>query len=980
MNSLQDLNNYSNDLIAYQDARNPVIFEIDVAENQSVEFDENDIHLLPISLVILEINEPARTQLTVEINLAALSGPNSSSVDINLIPVPENISIVEVSNNVFQIRGFNGLAQWNAIKDNIIVQVPFGFNGAGAYTARVIYLDDDLLPVSISWIVSVNVIPQQKLSVPELFRYYVNTTEIIPTATILLNTGSFEPIWTMTITPSNSSALTNVTTSVANVLTYNPLTGVTVITGNKTEVNAALNNLSVTFGNFSENFVFSYLLSNNINSQQSLQTQTARSQDFIVLKAFDAELQSDSIVIYSSTVDLETNISMVTDSNVIYGAESELLVDAEFSYVSSTFAMNIDTNLMTNNTFVMSLVNMQGVIDWGDGEVEVFDTLTTKPQHEYAVKGTYNVIFNGTASEYSIFVNTVDEESDARKAITRIVELGDVIERFRFTQALNLVRVPSQLPAQIKSIKFPGCSLFDQPLNQWDVSNIDDMSSMFGGTAFNRPINGWNVSNVTNMSFMFSGPNTAFNQPIDGWDVSNVTNMSDMFRSNSVFDQPINTWDVSNVTNMSGMFRSNSIFNRSIDAWDVSSVTNMSYMFASSVYNQPLTNWNVISVTDMSYMFQLNTAFNQSIDSWNVSNVTNMSFMFERASAFNRTLNNWDVSSVTNMNFMFSQASLFNGTLNNWDVSNVTNMSFMFDRATAFNQPINSWDVSKLTINQMSTMFRSASSYNQNLSSWCVPLILTKPTDFDNSATAWSTSNKPVWGTCPITFPILSRPITINTVGNVTSVFSGNTFFANFPASGINNYLLTDKIGRMSGNWTIEGFVDHRNFNLSANSRTPSIVQNFNYNGLTQGYGAFEVFIEANSQGGQLLKFRIWNSDNTTLTITSNQFISNARHFALVRNNGTISMFLNGALQTQTINTSVLVNHLERERLLIGSSNANLSTGNINALIKDIKVSITPRYTTTFSPPTFLENDADTRILLKPDLAAGNTTFKDEIN
>ncbi|MBR2149102.1 MAG: BspA family leucine-rich repeat surface protein [Campylobacter sp.] len=48
----------------------------------------------------------------------------------------------------------------------------------------------------------------------------------------------------------------------------------------------------------------------------------------------------------------------------------------------------------------------------------------------------------------------------------------------------------------------------------------------------------------------------SFNQPLDNWDVSNVTNMNNMFSGATSFNQPLNDWDVSNVTNMSGMFQS----------------------------------------------------------------------------------------------------------------------------------------------------------------------------------------------------------------------------------------------------------------------------------------------------------------------------------------------------------------------------------------------------------------------------------------
>ena len=45
---------------------------------------------------------------------------------------------------------------------------------------------------------------------------------------------------------------------------------------------------------------------------------------------------------------------------------------------------------------------------------------------------------------------------------------------------------------------------------------------------------------------MFCDAN-AFNQPIGNWDVSKVSDMSYMFCSAKAFNQPIGNWDVSNV-------------------------------------------------------------------------------------------------------------------------------------------------------------------------------------------------------------------------------------------------------------------------------------------------------------------------------------------------------------------------------------------------------------------------------------------------
>ena len=52
---------------------------------------------------------------------------------------------------------------------------------------------------------------------------------------------------------------------------------------------------------------------------------------------------------------------------------------------------------------------------------------------------------------------------------------------------------------------------FNQPLNNWNVSNVEDMEGMFAGAqSFNQPLNNWNVSNVWYMEGMFYNA-TSFN-------------------------------------------------------------------------------------------------------------------------------------------------------------------------------------------------------------------------------------------------------------------------------------------------------------------------------------------------------------------------------------------------------------------------------------------------------------------------------------
>ena len=370
-------------------------------------------------------------------------------------------------------------------------------------------------------------------------------------------------------------------------------------------------------------------------------------------------------------------------------------------------------------TITMPVVNDAGnnyTIDFGDGT-----TLTNQTgpvSHTYATVGTFTVSMSGIFGRLD--ATLLDIEQDAPQLIS-VDQWGDnqwTSMENAFTNCANLEINATDAPdlSQATSLKkmFYGVDSINTSLNNWDVSTITDMSSMFYFTSYSQTLGNWDVSNVTNMSNMFSS--CGFGGAVldlNNWDVSNVTNMYHIF-SQVTMNEPLNNWDVSNVTDMSYMFYQCS-FNQPLNNWDVSSVTTMSYMFCQSSYNQPLNDWDVSNVTDMSYMF-FNASFNQPLNSWDVSNVTTMSRMFLSDDEFNQPLDSWDVSNVTDMIMMFCQAGSFNQPLNSWDVSAVTAMSMMFRNANLYNQPLSNWDVSNVT--QMGSFVEYATSFNQDLSDW----------------------------------------------------------------------------------------------------------------------------------------------------------------------------------------------------------------------------------------------------------------------
>lgn len=160
-------------------------------------------------------------------------------------------------------------------------------------------------------------------------------------------------------------------------------------------------------------------------------------------------------------------------------------------------------------------------------------------------------------------------------------------------------------------------------ITQWGKVVWSSMENAFRGCS-NLNISAQDIPNLTNVlttSYMFSS--CALKNPfnIDNWDVSNVTDMSYMFFGSSTFNQNIGSWNVENVKNMSNIFAGALAFNQNIENWDVGNVTTMLGMFQSAkAFNQNIGNWDVRKVTNMSAMFQMATAFNQNLGRWKLNN------------------------------------------------------------------------------------------------------------------------------------------------------------------------------------------------------------------------------------------------------------------------------------------------------------------------------------------------------------------------
>ena len=411
---------------------------------------------------------------------------------------------------------------------------------------------------------------------------------------------------------------------------------------------------------------------------------------------------------------------------------------------------------------------------------------------------------------------------------------------------------------------------------------------LFNATVFNQPLNNWDTSNVTEMREMFKKA-AAFNQPIGNWDVSSVTNMYQMFAEASSFNQDLNNWNVSSVNDMEYLFIHTPNYQHTLSCWDFQPGVKIDRMFWYSggeflyhyvkrsdfdpgnwmpnsqnknstcsdcgltctgdevvthngtcyVCAHPsdrtftskstledaidacaannwgtddciINMWDVSQVTDMSSLFSNKNTFNEDISSWDVSSVTTMKMMFFKCHNFNQPIGSWDVSNVTDMTLMFYQARAFNQPLNSWDTSSVTNMRDLFEHTDVFNQPLDNWDTT--SVENMHRMFAYAYVFNQPLNNWDVSTV----TDMKNMFVG-SGFNQPLhtWNVSSVTK--MDSMFYATTFNHTLSCwdFSNNPSITNImhlaPAKDLTHYVKTGSFNPSTGDIPNQGDKDDPN-------------------------------------------------------------------------------------------------------------------------------------------------------------------------
>jgi hypothetical protein len=266
---------------------------------------------------------------------------------------------------------------------------------------------------------------------------------------------------------------------------------------------------------------------------------------------------------------------------------------------------------------------------------------------------------------------------------------------------------------------------FDSDISMWDMGSARDMSRMFAcNTTFNQPLNNWVVSNVKDFNAMFGI--SAYNHPLNSWDMRNAERIQSMFQG-SDFNSNISIWEFRDLVMASRLFFENTSFNKPIN-FDLTNIQNglslSSFLSGATAFNSVI-NIDLSKVSKTSNMFMNAISFNQPVNNFDMSNVTDLDKMFMGATSFNQDLNDWIFSSdLDSINDIFNGASSFNGDITTWDVKNIR----YHKRAWA-----------------------NTNIFNRDLSDWCVTSvqIVQDIEDYDLNADSWDESKKPIWSTCP---------------------------------------------------------------------------------------------------------------------------------------------------------------------------------------------------------------------------------------
>ena len=204
---------------------------------------------------------------------------------------------------------------------------------------------------------------------------------------------------------------------------------------------------------------------------------------------------------------------------------------------------------------------------------------------------------------------------------------------------------------------------FNQSLDSWGPyigqSNLTQLKSVFLKTRkYNQPMDDWDVSNISDFTGMFSEARV-FNQNLPSWDMRAARITNSMFKECFQFGANgipnLSTWSgaVTGITTAVRMFANTKVGNTTgLAGWDLANVLSIENMFGDSNMSEDINDWGprLLNCTNISTLFYQNAVknpgfgYNSPLDKWApvVGRCTTISGMFFKLGGFDQDLSDWD--------------------------------------------------------------------------------------------------------------------------------------------------------------------------------------------------------------------------------------------------------------------------------------------------------------------------------------------------
>lgn len=305
MNSLTELNNYVGSLtIDYTDVRAAdVIFNINTPINQSTVVDQGFTFQSSVGIDIIEVKNPAIAAVSYTIQITNITGAT-----VTWTSPPSGTTVTNPTTGTYTISGIDNYTIWDAVK-YATIDIPDIYYGTFTYTSTINYTTAALGAQSKSWTTTVVVNQVTFLTTPSNFTYDPSSTQLIENTPSIIDVDSSYPgaTWTVTVTPSINSSITDfITTATGGTFSVDGTTKVITIEGTRAQVNAYLADISLVSNSTEVDFTLTYLAEND----QDAVTDTAVQ----ILENYGLAFLSNSLPFYYIE---DATSSSVTDTPLI---------------------------------------------------------------------------------------------------------------------------------------------------------------------------------------------------------------------------------------------------------------------------------------------------------------------------------------------------------------------------------------------------------------------------------------------------------------------------------------------------------------------------------------------------------------------------------------------------------------------------------------------------------------------------------------